>query len=727
MRFSPFHVLVLTLCIFLSIPSHMQAQHSVARQWNEVLLDGIRNDFARPTVHARNLFHVSVAMYDCWAAMSDDDDTYFLGNTIDGYTCSFEGFIPTGDVKEAQEEAMSYAAYRLMRHRFQNSPGIGETYFYLDVLMGDLGYDVSIVDTNYTTGSAAALGNYVAQQLIRFGMQDGANEDGEYANLYYEPSNTPLVPIDPGNPLVTDPNSWQPLTLDVFIDQSGNPIPLNTPDFLSPEWGNVSGFALTEADKTTYERDGDTYHVYHDPGPPPYFDSTGVNDDYKWGFSLVAVWASHLDTTDNVMWDISPAGIGNVPSIPNDYAEMRTFYDLFEGGDPSQGHTINPATNQPYETQMVRRGDYARVLAEFWADGPDSETPPGHWFTILNYVNDHPDLEKRFEGVGEVRDDLEWDVKAYFLLGGTMHDVAISAWGIKGYYDYIRPISAIRFMADHGQSTDEEIDNYSPLGIPLYPGYIETVVAGEVLAGSGNENVGKIKLRSWRGPDYIDDEEVDMAGVGWILAEEWWPYQRPSFITPPFAGFVSGHSTFSRAAAEVLTALTGDAFFPGGYGEFVAPKNEFLVFEEGPSTDVLLQWATYRDASDQCSLSRIWGGIHPPADDIPGRRIGITIGNDAFEKAASYFDINATPVVEQTVERIKLYPNPVNRGQVVHLDFEQTENALLLVYDASGKMVYDAHGSSIQLSTASLSQGVYMLEVTRKNGERMVGEMIVVE
>jgi hypothetical protein len=51
-----------------------------------------------------------------------------------------------------------------------------------------------------------------------------------------------------------------------------------------------------------------------------------------------------------------------------------------------------------------------------------------------------------------------------------------------------------------------------------------------------------------------------------------------------------------------------------------------------------LQWATYRDASDQCSLSRIWGGIHPPADDIPGRLIGITIGTNAFNLAEKYFN-----------------------------------------------------------------------------------------
>jgi hypothetical protein len=167
------------------------------------------------------------------------------------------------------------------------------------------------------------------------------------------------------------------------------------------------------------------------------------------------------------------------------------------------------------------------------------------------------------------------------------------------------------------------------------------VEAGDPLAGAMDENVGKIKLFAWRGPDYVPNPFVDQAGVGWILAENWWPYQRPSFVTPPFAGYLSGHSTYSRAGAEILTALTGSEYFPGGMSEFQIGANDFLVFEDGPSVDMTLQWATYQDASDQCSLSRIWGGIHPPADDIPGRLIGEQIGINAFDAAVTYF--NGTP------------------------------------------------------------------------------------
>jgi hypothetical protein len=90
----------------------------------------------------------------------------------------------------------------------------------------------------------------------------------------------------------------------------------------------------------------------------------------------------------------------------------------------------------------------------------------------------------------------------------------------------------------------------------------------------------------------------------------------------------------------VLTALSGDPFFPGGMSGFQIQANEFLVFEEGPSVDMTLQWATYRDASDQTSLSRLWGGIHPPADDIPGRIIGEQIGIDAYNLARQYFNGN---------------------------------------------------------------------------------------
>jgi len=707
------------LTLFSSIPTI--AQQSAARQWNEALLFSISNDFARPTIHARNLFHISSAMYDAWAVYDEVAEPYLIGRTVHGFNTPFQGVPLPADVEAARAEAISYAAYRLLRHRFQLSPGIWDSYSYYDSLMNVMGYNTSITSLDYTTGSAAHLGNYIANCYIQYGFQDGSNEQLAYTNQYYEPWNNALSPQAPGNPDCIDANRWQRLSLTSFIDQAGNVIPGGTPPFLSPEWGLVRPFGMTEDNLTIYQRDGFDWWVYNDPGAPCFMDTGNVDaesDLYKWNFLLVSIWQSHLDTADGVMWDISPASLGNVQNYPTSMYDHPSFHNLLEGGDPGQGYDVNPSTGQPYQPQLVRRGDYARVLAEFWADGPNSYTPPGHWFEILNHVSDHPLFEKRYRGQGPVLNDLEWDVKSYFTLGGGVHDAAVTAWGIKGFYDYLRPISAIRFMADLGQSSDPEYANYHPAGLPLIPGFIEIVEEGDPLAVDSVELVGKIKLYTWRGHGFINDFDTDMAGVGWILAERWYPYQQASFVSPPFAGYISGHSTFSRTAAEIMTLLTGDPYFPGGMSEFVAHANEFLEFEAGPSTDVVLQWATYRDASDQCSLSRIWGGIHPPVDDIPGRHIGMVIGPQAFHFARSYFGTDiVTDVEELSSDAFAVFPNPATDMAMMRVTGMKGE-AQFEVMDINGRVVSTQsailHGGEqlVNIDLSDLNAGIYMVRLT---------------
>ncbi len=617
---------------------------SAARNWNEALLSAIRLDLARPTVHARNLFHSSAVMYDLWAVFDPSADTFFLGRTVGGFRCAFNGEQRTmlrersEDPEAGRTAAISYAMHHLLTQRFARSPGAATSLARFDALLSAQGFDLTFASRDFLSDGAPALGLYLADCVLAFGLQDGSNEAQGFRDQSYQPSNVPFDPAAPGAPGLLDPNRWQPLDLAVSIDQSGNAVG-SEQAFLGAEWGQVVPFALRESDLTIYERNGFQYPVYDDPGPPAFLRGEGaLPEEYKWTHSLVALWSNHLDPDDGVIWDISPRSIGNTASLPMSIAGLRDFYNRLDGGVQESGYRINPHTGEEYQPQLVPRGDYTRVLAEFWADGPDSETPPGHWFTIANQaVSDHPEASKRYMGQGDELSELEWDVKLYFALGGAMHDAAIAAWGVKGWYDYVRPVSAIRFMCSLGQSSDPALASYDPEGIELIPGRIELVQVGDPLAGEANENLGKVKLHVWRGPNFIQDPSSDTAGVGWILGENWWPYQRPTFVTPPFAGYVSGHSTFSRAAAEVLTSFTGDEYFPGGMGEFLARKNEFLVFEQGPSVDVVLQWATYRDASDQTSLSRIWGGIHPPVDDIPGRVLGIKIAAQAMTFADEHF------------------------------------------------------------------------------------------
>lgn len=707
------------LIFFLLISSgQIRAQeHSIAREWMEELLHSIRNDLARPTVHARNLFHLSAAMYDAWAYFDDEAETYLLGKTVNGFTCDSDYLRSFDKSQVNKDEVLSYAAFNLLNHRFKNAERYSNLSQGYDNLMDKYNYNAPPNVRDLSQGTAWSLGNFIGQCYIDYGWNDGSNEPNQYKNQYYQPKNVSIAPQFPGNPRITDLNHWQQIELDVFIGQSGFESGDIQP-FLSPEWGNVYPFALTDADRVKKRRDGDTYWVYNDPGAPPQFDDfeNGGHEFYKWNFGLVSMWSAHLSPSDNVMWDISPGAQGNAQTLPENWSEYTEFYNEREGGDPGQGHPLNPATGQPYAENIVPRGDYTRVLAEFWADGPDSETPPGHWFTILNYVSDHPQVVKKFKGEGEVLSDLEWDIKSYFVLGGAMHDAAVSAWSIKGYYDYIRPVSAIRALSDLGQGIYSAFPDYNREGFGLEPGFIELVEPGDPLVDRSISDLYKIKVKAWRGPRYIGNPETSQAGVDWILAENWWPYQRPTFVTPPFAGYVSGHSTFSRAAAEVLTQFTGDEFFPGGMGEFFARKNEFLVFEEGPSVDVHLQWATYRDASDQTSLSRIWGGIHPPVDDIPGRHIGIKVGNKAFAFAERFFTGKVPKSFGLTKLNLAIAPNPVSRGDMMNISvFRDIEDMQFVLVDANGGIVEDVkvtyEDSTVQLDTQNLSVGIYVLRL----------------
>lgn len=589
----------------LSLASGLpEEQASVARQWNERLLDAIRLDIPKPTVHSRNLLHVSIAMWDAWAIYEPTANGVLVTDKI-----------LLADPISARNEAISYAAYRVLRHRYRFGPGEMPSQESFDALMDALGYDRSF--SSIDGDSPAAVGNRIGQAVIDFGLSDGANEGPllDYADdTGYLPRNRSLVFELPGAGMF-EPNYWQPLAFEHFIFQNGIVVGAAVQDFLGPNWGKVATFGLDPEDQAFP-------WVYLDPGPPPMLGGVG-DEDFKANAVEVISLQSYLDPGDGVLMDISPGAIHNNPLGTHD----------------GIGRPLNPYTGEPYLPNIVRRGDYGRVIAEFWADGPDSETPPGHWNTLLNYVTDHPLFERRLHGEGEILDLLEWNVKTYLALNGAVHDSAVAAWGAKGYYDYSRPISHIRHMAEQGQSSDPMGPSYHPDGLLLVDGLIEVITEASTLPGERHEALlgfeGEIAIRAWQG--IPDNPATEYGGVGWIRALEWLPYQRDTFVTPPFAGYVSGHSTFSRAAAEVMAGLTGDVFFPGGMGTFTAHQNEYLEFEDGPSETVQLQWATYYDAADEAGISRLWGGIHPIADDLPGRVMGSVIGIRAWARAQEYY------------------------------------------------------------------------------------------
>lgn len=575
------------------------SRQSVARQWDEEALSAIRIDLPRPPVHARNLFFLSAAMWDAWAAYEQTADAFLSRESP-----------ATNSPETDRAIAISYAAYRVLSHLYSFSVNAAVTQARLDARMNALGLDRRFTST--AGNSPAAVGNRIAAALIAYGATDGANESDNYRDPDYHPANDPLIVKQPGTTMA-DPNRWQPLALDFQVTQNGIAVPDKVQTYVGSHWGEVRPFALTRSSPG---------EIYLDPGPPPQLGGAG-DAEFKAGIVQLIGFSAALDPDDGVTMDISPASYGNNTLGTND----------------GTGYPVNPVSGQPYAPQVVKRADFARVLAEFWADGPTSETPPGHWNAIANYVTDQPSTVKRIGGAGPLVNALEWDVKMYFALNGALHDAAVECWGAKRKYDSVRPISQVRYMGGLGQSSDPAGPSYHPDGLPLQAGLIEVITPQSSAAGQRHESlsafVGEVAVYTW--PGEPADPANSYSPAQWVRARTWVPYQRKSFVTPPFASYFSGHSTFSRAAAEVLTQLTGSPYFPGGLGEFVAPANAFLKFERGPTSEVRLQWATYYDAADQAGLSRIYGGIHPRVDDFTGRQIGAQVGATAWELASDYF------------------------------------------------------------------------------------------
>jgi hypothetical protein len=114
-------------------------------------------------------------------------------------------------------------------------------------------------------------------------------------------------------------------------------------------------------------------------------------------------------------------------------------------------------------------------------------------------------FEAKWGGRGKVLSRLEFQLRLYIALNGALHDSAVAAWGAKGHYDYVRPVSAIRYL-----------DRQAKLV------FIEQHMS--------KDSRHRISIDTWRSRD----------DYGPLLACRWVPYQRPSFVTPPFAGYVSG-------------------------------------------------------------------------------------------------------------------------------------------------------------------------------------------
>jgi hypothetical protein len=252
-----------------------------------------------------------------------------------------------------------------------------------------------------------------------------------------------------------------------------------------------------------------------------------------------AVWQGTVPVGAG-LWQPTPPGFTALPLEP--LAGSWRPWNLTSGSEFRPRPP--PAFGSPeYQREVEEVYDVARALndeqrriADHWADGPGTVTPPGHWNQIALALIRSRKLSARDAA------------RILAALNTAQADAFIACWDAKFTYWSERPVTTIRRMLD-----------------PQWLSYVPT---------------------------------------------------------PPFPAYVSGHSTTSAAASDVLAA-----FFPRAAGQLRA-------------------WA------EEAAVSRLYGGIHFRSDNDAG----LALGRDVAGAAIAGYDV--TPIGRHNRRGGRAAPRP---------------------------------------------------------------------
>jgi hypothetical protein len=500
--------ITVTTSLFCPLPARSA---TIVSDWVTEALDAVKNNPIGPTAASRAYGILGTAMYDAWSAYETTPISTIMGDSLQR---------PSSENTLAnKQEAVSYAAYRVLTELFPSQASS-----FNDLMLAN-GFDPNNLTSDATT--AAGIGNTIADNLMLSRRNDGSNQLGGYADTTgYKPVNTPENVIDIAR--------WTPEHLP--IDNASNPLQ----KFLTPQWGEVTPFALT---------DGSEFR----PEAPESFllvEGATVNLDDR-----------AITLADNTVVPIDKSIVGTI---------------------------INPEFIEQAEEVVefsANLTDEQKLIAEFWEDPGSTYFPPGHWLEFGQIVSQR-------DG-----NTLDEDAMMFFSLGNAVMDAGIATWEAKTYYDYTRPVRAIRELGRLG------------------------------LIGT-DDGTGTFWIEAWGGVG---------KGTQLIPATEFTTYQTPgSHPSPPFAEYTSGHSAFSAAAAEILKLFTGSDSF----GASVTFNPGDSRFEPGltPTDSITLSWDTFTEAADEAGISRRYGGIHFADGDLQGRILGRNVGAKVWDKSQFYIN-----------------------------------------------------------------------------------------
>jgi hypothetical protein len=328
---------LLVLALFAVGQAH--AQGTDVAQWDNVVLQQVRDTHPGAPMVARMLAIAHTAMFDAWAAY----DQTAVPTRANGIARR-----PASENTDANKTiAISYAAYRTAVDLFPSDTAVANAQMVLQGLAPS--------NTSTDTTTPIGIGNVAAAAVIAFRHDDGADQLGDEPNStgpysdYDTVTYTHFTPINTPNQIV-DPNQWQPLRVS---DGHGGFV---VQTYIAPFWANVIPFALQS---------------------PLQFP-------------------------------------GNGPELYPEGSYRKQAEQLID-----------------YSADLT---DQQKMIAEYWKDGPRSETPPGHWALFGQFVSQRD------------KQSLDDDAKMFFALSNVIFDASIASWAVKRAHTSERPITAIHFL-----------------------------------------------------------------------------------------------------------------------------------------------------------------------------------------------------------------------------------------------------------------------------------------
>jgi hypothetical protein len=461
---------------------------TVVSDWNAAALAEVRLSRSLrngPPIVARALAIAHTCMYDAWAAFDD----VAVGTTDTGGSRRRPADERTDDNKA---KAISFAAYRCLRNLYPDGslpPPLAQPSVRLNAVLMSLGFRLDeTCDTdedcrNSSPTTAAGMGNIAAQAVIDARRHDGSNQ---YGDLTPSPCPVPTPFPLPCAAAAYGQTSADPARTGAYSDYVAADYRPYVPT--NPLMGYCNPLVLV-------------------------CERQDIVDPNHWQPLIFSNGQTCLDSGNGTEETCPGIQVFIAPHWARVTPFALTSADQFDVVVPPPDYLRNRGRYQVNVDEMIKfsRGldEMRKLIVEYWADGPASELPPGHWGLFAQFVSQRD------------RHTIDQDAKMFFAMHNASFDAGIVAWHTKRKYNGVRPITAIRFTK-RGQT-----------------------------------------IFAWGGPGRPIEP---------IPGEKWSPYNPGTNLTPSFPGYFSGHSVFSRSSATVLSLFTGRDDFgfstvlPAGFG-----------------------------------------------------------------------------------------------------------------------------------------------------------------